>query len=300
MVLLIVSRSRDRHKSGAAGLPELEVHGLEDGPARALLETRLRQPASREVVTMLVRTAGGNPLALLELPVVDGAVVFRHPLVRSAVYGSATRPQRRAAHEALAAVLDDPVRSAWHRALAAERADESIAAELEAAAVARNRNAASRPAILSKGSSARGGSGGDLLMCPLDWVAPGVPGWQPWECPILSPSGAQVAGRRQGAGLFLQMWLNRLKAAAAGAIPAARGGDAAELRSTCAGSGGDICDLDGAARRMRIGRPGPAGPAASPDGDPGSRATVRTTCLPGCGLVRLARPKVPSRVPDRL
>ena len=34
----------------------------------------------------------------------------------------------------------------------------------------------------------------------------------------------------------------------------------------------------------------------------GHRAIVRTTCLPGCALVSvcLARPKVPSGMPDRL
>jgi DNA-binding CsgD family transcriptional regulator len=66
---------------------------------------------------------------------VDGSVTFRHPLVRSAVYRSASRDERRAAHEALAAAVRDPARSAWHRALVADRADESIASELEAAGV---------------------------------------------------------------------------------------------------------------------------------------------------------------------
>lgn len=66
---------------------------------------------------------------------VDGSVTFRHPLVRSAIYRAATREERRAAHEALAAAVDDPARSAWHRALVADRADEGIASELEAAGV---------------------------------------------------------------------------------------------------------------------------------------------------------------------
>jgi DNA-binding CsgD family transcriptional regulator/tetratricopeptide (TPR) repeat protein len=65
----------------------------------------------------------------------DGTVTFRHPLVRSAIYRSAGRAERKAAHEALAAAVDDPARSAWHRALVADRADEGLASELEAAGV---------------------------------------------------------------------------------------------------------------------------------------------------------------------
>jgi DNA-binding CsgD family transcriptional regulator len=63
----------------------------------------------------------------------EGTVTFRHPLVRSAVYRSASRAQRKAAHEALGAVVEDPTRRAWHRALVAEGTDERLAAELEAA-----------------------------------------------------------------------------------------------------------------------------------------------------------------------
>jgi DNA-binding CsgD family transcriptional regulator len=200
-----------------AGLPELEVTGLADSDARALLESALAGPLDARVADLVVAETRGNPLALLELPrglttaelaggfglpgaaplagriedsflrrlealpaearrllqlaaadpsgdralvwraagrlgipvqaaapAVEAGLVefgprvrFRHPLVRSAAYRSASFPDRQQMHAALAEVTDpvaDPDRAAWHRAQAASGPDEDIALELERSA----------------------------------------------------------------------------------------------------------------------------------------------------------------------
>jgi DNA-binding CsgD family transcriptional regulator len=72
-----------------------------------------------------------------ELLTIGERVTFLHPLVRSAVYRSASLQQRRVVHLALAESTDralDPDRRAWHLAAATAGPDEEVASELERSA----------------------------------------------------------------------------------------------------------------------------------------------------------------------
>jgi DNA-binding CsgD family transcriptional regulator len=108
-------------------------------PTRKVLLTAAAEPVGD--VTLLLRAT-----ELLDLPIsaatpaetaglieLGAGVRFRHPLVRSAIYRTASPAHRRDVHRALAEATDpaaDPDRRAWHRAHAAVGADEGVAAEL--------------------------------------------------------------------------------------------------------------------------------------------------------------------------
>jgi len=84
-----------------------------------------------------IPTEAATPAAEAGLLEFGAWVRFRHPLVRSAAYRSASVRGRQDVHRALAEVTDpllDPDRRAWHLAQATPGPDENVAAELERSA----------------------------------------------------------------------------------------------------------------------------------------------------------------------
>jgi DNA-binding CsgD family transcriptional regulator len=78
-----------------------------------------------------------EPAEVHQLISIEHGIEFHHPLVRSAVYSSASSARRRSAHLALAAALDratDRERWAMHTALGAVSPEEEVAAALEESA----------------------------------------------------------------------------------------------------------------------------------------------------------------------
>ena len=117
-----------------------QLEGLPE-EARRLLQVAAADPSGDP---LLVRRAAGwlgipvhAPGAGAGLVEFGARVRFRHPLVRSAAYRSASVQQLQEVHAALAEATDpvaDPDRRAWHRAQAAPGPDEDVAAELERSA----------------------------------------------------------------------------------------------------------------------------------------------------------------------
>jgi DNA-binding CsgD family transcriptional regulator len=88
----------------------------------------------RAASTLGIGTDAAEPAADEHLFEIGASVRFHHPLVRSAVYRSASAANVREAHKALADATDpvaDPDRRAWHRAYATEGPDRVVADELE-------------------------------------------------------------------------------------------------------------------------------------------------------------------------
>jgi DNA-binding CsgD family transcriptional regulator/tetratricopeptide (TPR) repeat protein len=119
------------------------IEGLTEACRQVLLVAAADDTGSTSVVFSGGQRLGSQPDDLegaerLGLVEVDGTEVrFRHPLVRSGVYGTATFSERRRAHSALADVfeqLGDEDRAAWHKAAGALAPDAEAAEGLDRAA----------------------------------------------------------------------------------------------------------------------------------------------------------------------
>jgi DNA-binding CsgD family transcriptional regulator len=142
--------------SGEARLPDRLP--LTERVERTFLDRYRRLPASAQTLLLVAAAddsgrastiiraaqglgAGPDALDLAEesglITEDDGVLILRHPLVRSAIYGSATSPRRRRAHRALADALaatphDD--RRTWHLAASVTGPDEEVVTALDDAA----------------------------------------------------------------------------------------------------------------------------------------------------------------------
>ena len=154
-ILGLVEEVTPAELAGGFGLPAGAPisTGIEDSFARRLdalpdQTRRLLQLAAADPLgdPLLVWRAGerlgipmqaATPAAQAGLLEFGTRVRFRHPLVRSAAYRSATVQEKQDAHRALAEATDpqlDPDRRAWHRAQAAPGPDEDVATDLERSA----------------------------------------------------------------------------------------------------------------------------------------------------------------------
>jgi DNA-binding CsgD family transcriptional regulator len=126
-------------------IEESFLRRLDDLPqaTRTLLLVAAAEPVGdpglmwRAATRLDIRATALEPAVRTGLLDVGAQVRFRHPLVRSAVYRSASDEARQSAHGALAEATDaalEPERRAWHQAQATSGPDEDVAAELERSA----------------------------------------------------------------------------------------------------------------------------------------------------------------------
>lgn len=159
------------------------VRRLPEETQRLLLVAAADDSGNVGFVTRAAGSLGASARAL-DMAEARGLVVvrgtqfeFRHPLVRSAVYGAATSSDRRAAHRALADALtrddENADRRAWHLAASALEYDEAVVRALEEAAERAEDRAAymtaaralERAAELSDDDAARGRRLGGAARC---------------------------------------------------------------------------------------------------------------------------------------
>ncbi len=79
--MLFAAREGEARRFEAPGLPELQLGGLDPDAGGALLEDQAGAALSPEVRDRLIEGTGGNPLALLELPLTEAQLAGTEPLL---------------------------------------------------------------------------------------------------------------------------------------------------------------------------------------------------------------------------
>ena len=119
----------------------VQVRALPQATQLLLLVAALAPPDDpaglwRAAAQLDLTPADAEPAVGRGILAIGREIVFRHPLMRSAVHAAATESDRRRAHAALALGIPvdvDPERRAWHLAAAAAGTDDALADDLEAA-----------------------------------------------------------------------------------------------------------------------------------------------------------------------
>ena len=134
------------------------------------------------------------------ISVSDARVEFRHPLVRSAVYGDAPPDRRREVHRALAGALPDTDadRRAWHLALAAFGPDEAASSALEQAGLRARQRSAYDVSSRAFERGARLAPDDDLAGPAAATRQPTRPGWAAWPTAPWRCWTRRASARRRG------------------------------------------------------------------------------------------------------
>ena len=236
-------RLADRYRRKAAGMdPDtlafLLLMAAEGCGNRAVVWDAARENGIDAEAAATAAEAAG----VIELS--PGSIRFRHPLIRSAAYHSASDTDRRRAHQLLSAASDpdrDPDLRAWHRSAAATGPDESVAIELERAADrAQARGGYAARAALLRRSAELSGDGGRRATRELRLASAELKGGHPETAqdlvdtalPHLADSREHaLAQRLRGDILFVQ-------------------GRAAEAAQVLAGAARSLAPDDSAAREV--------------------------------------------------
>jgi DNA-binding CsgD family transcriptional regulator len=128
------SRIEESFRRRLAPLPATTQRLLRLAAAEPLGDAALLWRAADRLTIGVEAADAAESEGLLEF---GARITFRHPLVRSAIYGAASPEGRREVHRALAEATDpelDPDRRAWHHAQASTGPDEDVASELERSA----------------------------------------------------------------------------------------------------------------------------------------------------------------------